>query len=364
MYSNILFSATAIALLAQQAATAPASPPTGSQVLANTSYGPIPDESSYYSTYPEKAPPFPANITAPVLNTTYGPPGPDDLMWQNLLSAEWIIYSFYQTAVEMFNTSSFTSLSLPNTTYMRIVSIRDNEAGHLRIFQDQISSNSIKPGACQYEFPFTTTSDFLALQNLIEIASMAFLTGLVQQGKLNTTKGALTAIGETETRHLVWGLIDVWNVDPFAGPADTSFPYANQILDTTNTFVVDGSCPSENPTYPSPRQNLPPISTATNTTSVAPGSTVEFVFSDAENQPSFSAEKEYYVVWFHGVENVTVAFDTGSNETVIPGRFEERGLIVGVVADEVGAPTLESVVAGPVYLLEQPSGLGTMLSSL
>jgi hypothetical protein len=364
MRSNISLSAAALCFLVHQASSAPATSPSGSQVLANTSYGPIPGESSYYSEYPEKAVPFPANITAPILNTTFGPPGPDDLMWQNLLSGEWAIYSFYQTAVEMFNTSSFTSLSLPNTTYTRIVSIRDNEAGHLRIFQDQISSNTIKPGACEYTFPFTTPSEFLALQNLIEITSMAFLTGLVQQGKLNVTKGALAAVGETETRHLVWGLIDVWGIDPFAGPADTSFPYANQILDTTNSFIIPGSCPAENPIYPSPRQNLPFISTSPNTTSIEPGSSVQFVFPEEDNQPLFEEGKEYFVVWFHGVENITTAFDTRSNFTTIPGVFEDRGIVIGVLADEVGAPTMESVVAGPVFLLEQLGSVGLQLASL
>ncbi|CZR56807.1 related to stress response protein rds1p [Phialocephala subalpina] len=361
MYTKLSLSAAAMPVFMPQVYSAPAAPPD-SQILSNTSYGLIPGESSYYSNYPSKDPPFPANITAPVLNTTSGPAGPDDLMWQNLLSAEWVIYSFYQTAVEMFNTNSFTPLGLPNTTYQRIVSIRDNEAGHLRIFQDQISSNSVKPGACKYEFPFTKSEEFLAFQNLIEISSMAFLTGLVQQGQLNITKGALTAVAETETRHLVWGLIDVWNVDPFAGPSDTSFPYANQILDTTNRFIVPGSCPSANPSYPSPSQHLPPMAITNSTKSVTPGSKIQLQFEDPTNQPEFREEKEYYAVWFHGVENITVPFDTKTNKTIVPATFEEKGLIIGVLADEEGATTLESVVAGPIYLLQQPTALGTMLA--
>jgi hypothetical protein len=79
---------------------------------------------------------------------------------------------------------------------------------------------------------------------------MAFLTGLAQQAQLNATKGALTAIGETESRHNTWALMDIWDVSPFAGSFDTSFPYANQILYSTNQFIVPGSCPQENPPYP------------------------------------------------------------------------------------------------------------------
>ena len=165
--------------------------------------GPIPGESSLYSEYNQKSSPFPANMTAPIPATSTGPVGEDDVLFQNLLSAEWAVYSFYQQGVEAFNQSVFVDLGLPNTTYQRLIEIRDNEAGHLRIFQDSISSASIKPGACRYEYGFADAMEFLALQNIIEVSSMAFLTGLAQQAKLLSTLGALVAIGETETRHEV-----------------------------------------------------------------------------------------------------------------------------------------------------------------
>ena len=171
--------------------------------LSDPKCGPIPGESLLYSAYTQKTPPFPANMTAPVSATTTGPAGEDDILFQNLLSAEWAVYSFYQQGVEAFNQSVLTDLGLPNTTYQRITEIRDNEAGHLRIFQDSISSSSIKPGACRYEYGFTNAMEFLALQNIIEVSSMAFLTGLAQQAKEMSTMGALVAIGETETRHEV-----------------------------------------------------------------------------------------------------------------------------------------------------------------
>lgn len=170
--------------------------------LSNSKCGPIPGESAYYSDTDE-SPPFPANMTAPIPATASGPVGEDDILFQNLLSAEWAVFTFYQQGVEAFNASVFTDLGLPNTTYSRIAEIRDNEAGHLRIFQDSISATSIKPGACEYDYGFTNAMDFLALQNIIEVSSMAFLTGLVQQAKGLSTMGALSAIGQTETRHEV-----------------------------------------------------------------------------------------------------------------------------------------------------------------
>lgn len=174
-----------------------------SSCVGDPKCGSIPGETALYSEYLEKSPPFPANVTAPIPPTAIGPPGEDDALFQNLLSAEWAVFSFYQEAVKVFNQSVFIDLGLPNTTYQRIVEIRDNEAGHLRIFQDSISSASIKPGSCRYDFQWTNAMEFLELQNLIEVASMAFATGLAQQAKLRTTVGALVAIGETETRHEV-----------------------------------------------------------------------------------------------------------------------------------------------------------------
>lgn len=172
--------------------------------IADPTYGPIPGESDVYNNYNGTAAPFPANQSDPILPAMSGPPGPDDLLFQNLLSAEWAIYSFYQQAVEAFNTTSFTDLGLPNTTYERVTSIRDNEAGHLRIFQDSISSTSIKPGICKYDYGWTSAEEWLALQVTIEVSSMAFLTGLVRQATTDATRSALVAIASVESRHNTW----------------------------------------------------------------------------------------------------------------------------------------------------------------
>ena len=328
--------------------------------LYDSKDGPVPGESTVFSTYRGKEPTFPGNDSRPTLPTTVGPPGPDDLLFQNLLSAEWVIYSFYQQAVEAFNSTAFSALGFPDTTYDRIQEIRDNENGHLRIFQDSISSNSYKPGPCKYEYGFgTDPATFLATQALIEVASMAFLTGLVQEAKLNASKGALTAASQTETRHEVWALMDIWNTSPFAGPIDTVYPYANQIMDITNVFIVPGTCPKSNPVYPDPRQGLPRIDTVRNTTSLRPGHAIDVTFSEG---PKFEEGKDYYAVFFHGFLNITVPFDLTHNRSTIPAGLENLGVTLMVVAEEVGAPTLESVVAGPLIIVNQPEAISTKVS--
>ncbi|RHZ51801.1 uncharacterized protein CDV56_105507 [Aspergillus thermomutatus] len=321
----------------------------------------VPGESYLFTTYTGKKTPLAANYTRVIPPTDPdGSPDPDDVLWQNLASAEWIIYSFYQQAVEAFSPSDFTALGLPNTTYQRIAEIRDNEAGHLRIFQDQISNHSLKPGPCKYEFGFnkSTPEIFLALQVYIEVSSMAFLTGLSRQANLNVSKSALMAVGQVETRHNVWSLIDVYNTSPFSGPADTVYPYANQILDTTNNFVVPGSCPKANPVYPNPRQGLPLLAFSKNGTTARLGSKIHFLFEDPDNQPQFEDETEYYAVFYHGINTVSVPFDRKTNSSTIPARFDPESSIIMVnIADRRDAPTEESVVAGPLIILEQPGSL-------
>ena len=333
----------------------PSAAPSGSsQILVDPRIGPIPGESSYYTNENSTSPPFPGNYSQPVFPTSNGTAGADDLLFQNLLGAEWAIFAFYQFGVETFNQSIFEDAGYPPHTYQRIIEIRDNEAGHARIFEEQISSASTKPAPCKYRFGITSPVAYLAAHTVVEISSMSFLTGLILQAQLNSSKAALVAIAEVESRHEAWGLIDIWQQSPFAGPVDTVFPYANEILDTTKVFIVPGSCPPGNPDYPVPSQNLPSLSYKTKSTTLLPGSPVTFAFSNPTNQPHFEAGKTYYAVYFHGLLNITEPFDTKTNSSMIPAEFEARGLFLAVISDTPGAPTIGSVKAGPLIITEQP----------
>jgi len=336
------------------------------QKLADPTYGPIPGQSDHYNYYWGIERPFPGNITDPIFPTENGPPAPNDYTWQNLLSAEWVIFEFYQQGVETFTDEDFIKAGLPNNTRRRLMEIRNNEAGHLRIFQNQISPRSIKPGPCKYKFPLDDPIKYLAFMTVLEISSMVFLTGLVQQPELNVHKSAMVAIAATEARHETWALLDIWKENPFGGPTDTMFPYANQILYTTNAIIVPGSCPPENPEYPRPHQRLPFLSAAKDTKSLAPGSVVRLNFTDPNNQPHFHPGIQYYAVFFHGLLNISMPIDTKhwpkKDITItIPPEFETKGVIVALVANTPGAPTFDTVVAGPAVILNQPVHLGPAL---
>lgn len=346
--------------------------------LADPACGPIAGSSPIYSSLTTIAPPWPGNTTAAVLNTTNSAPAPDDLLFQNLLAAEWIIFSFYQQGIETFNSTSFTASGFPNTTHARLLEIRNNEAGHLRIFQNSISPASVKPGPCKYSFPFDDPTSYLALQTIIEVSSMVFLTGLELQAVSDPAKAALVAIAEVETRHETWSLINNWRASsPFAGPADTAFPYANLILDYTNAWVEPGSCPRENPVYPSPRRGLPGLSVVGGATSIQPGAnlTLSVGAGGSGNETlsilgEYAADQQYYAVFFHGLLNVSVPiefFSSSSSSSLptfnvtVPANLEAKGVFELVLASEQGAPSADSVVAGPLVMLEDPAALGLSL---
>lgn len=89
-------------------------------------------------------------------------------------------------------------------------------------------------------------------------------------------------------------------------------------------------------------------------------------FTDPGDQPRFDAHGHYHAVFFHGVVNASVPIDVSQGPqkgiwATIPADFETKGVVVAVVANEPGAPTKESLVAGPGIILEQPTELATAL---
>lgn len=168
------------------------------------------------------------------------------------------------------------------------------------------------------------------------------------------------AIASTETRHNTWSLINNWNASLFARPTDTSFPYANQILDFTYSWVVNGSCPVESPIYPSPRQKLPRLSAA-RAKSVQPGANITLSVSGGEKTLRFEQGREYFAVFCHGLLDVSVPLDTQTMRVQVPACLEPKGIFGVVPPTTEGAPTEESVVAGPLVMLEDPAELGLLL---
>ncbi|KAK8041275.1 hypothetical protein PG994_014282 [Apiospora phragmitis] len=336
------------------------------QKLADPSYGPVPGESPIFNTYWGKAPTWPGNLTDAVMPTKKGPPGVDDQVWQNLLAAEWIIFSFYQQAVEMFNESSFIAAGMPNTTYRRVQEIRNNEAGHLRIFQNQISETSVKPGACKYNFPLQRPRLLPCVGHGLGDLQHGFPHGSCAASQARQCEGR--HVGHRRDGDAPRGLAIDGHLEgePPGRPVGHGLPLRQRGPWQHGQPRGTRQLPQENPEYPTPNQHLPALGASKNTTSLAPGSTIDLAFTDSKNQPKFVKGKQYYAVFFHGQANETVPIDTcdwpkKSISVQIPAKFEEKGVIAAVLADTPGAPTKETIVAGPGIILEQPEPLGVKL---
>lgn len=306
-----------------------------------------------YNTQRGPDPPYPGNRKNPILPTSNGLPAPDDALFQSLASAEWTIAHFYDFAIRKWNADTFVKLGFPNNTYDRLQEIRDNEVGHVQITLDMISDASTKPGPCEYEFNISSPMEFIIRQTLIEASGPAFLPGLTSQARESRSQGVLTSLSQVEVRHGTWSAMSLFNANPFTGPADTLYPYPMQILSQVAAYIVPGSCPKANPPFPNPPQRAatmvshPPFPQA--------GDDVQFLFPVPSLQPEFESGKEYFVVYFHALGNITRKFDTKDGRSRVPGEFDKgKGVIVAVIADVPGATTEESVVGGPLLMLQQP----------
>jgi len=225
-----------------------------------------------------------------------------------------------------------------------------------------------KPGKCKYNYGFqeantlvTQAQTYMALVSVIELGSMAYLTGLAQNS--STAAGLATIMGviSAETRHLTWVNSAVLAGDPFAGPSDTVYPYATQILSNTKQFVIDGSCPSGNPTYPIGDQLLPKLSPA-NTSMIQEGGFIDLTFKNASHgdhsPPSLKTGDNISVVFFHSLWNYTVPItvdDPSVLRAQIPNITSWSGELIVTLTDQQSIQKAKDVIAGPLQIeLDSP----------
>jgi hypothetical protein len=107
---------------------------------------------------------------------------------------------------------------------------------------------------------------------------------------------------------------------------------------------------------------LPRLTYNTNITStLAPGTTIELIVESNSGRQLAKADN-YYAVFFHALNTYSVPFNTSTGIVTIPAQIEPLGLLLIAIADEPGAPTAESVVAGPLPILLAPLSLRPYLA--
>jgi hypothetical protein len=108
---------------------------------------------------------------------------------------------------------------------------------------------------------------------------------------------------------------------------------------------------------------LPPLIYNTKTSTLAPGTTIELIVDTSSGNQLPKADN-YYAVFFHALNKYSVPFNTSTGIVTIPAQIEPLGLLLIVIADERDAPTAESVLAGPLPILQAPTSLRPYLGGL
>lgn len=80
--------------------------------------------------------------------------------------------------------------------------------------------------------------------------------------------------------------------------------------------------------------------------------------------PTFNYNKEYWAVFYYGVQKESVRYNPKENRVKIPTYFDlDSSIIIVNIAEEKDTPTKDSVIARPLILLEQPGILTKDISS-
>lgn len=281
----------------------------------------------------------------------------DQLLFQNLLAAEWIVDSMYASGLQHFTQSDFTAAGYPNNTYAQLESVYQNENGHLRLFERAIDENVIKPGRCNYSYGFEQISNkteaaqiYMNIVSEVEIGSMAYLTGLAHQAEQVETLYTIMGTISAETRHLTYVNGQVLVVGNFVGPTDTIYPFPLQLLSVTKQFIVPNSCPHDNPPYPSPDQNLPKLLLdikRSNIQSKNGNLTLSALLTDSQ------AKDDLHVVFFQSVFNYTEKVTSLGNNTYqvnIPTLTSDKGNLIVALSNTSHVTKKEDIIAGPLEI--------------
>ncbi|PWN91062.1 hypothetical protein FA10DRAFT_302238 [Acaromyces ingoldii] len=291
----------------------------------------------------------------------------DQGLLQNLLAAEWIVDGLYRAGMKTFKASDFVDAGFPTDTYSQLKAVYENENGHLRVFEDAIASTNIKPGRCQYLYGFEDIKNrtlqvqkYMVIVSEIEIGSMAYLTGLAQQAESAETLATIMGTISAETRHLTFVNGQVLRIGSFVGPTDTVYPWPLQILSTTKQLIVPGSCPKQNPEYPSPDQKLPKLSLNTSASDIKRANgTMNIAFAKPSGgdlpplQRSSPEASNLHAIFFNSLFNYTVKasfLEDGSIFVNMPTLTANNGNLLVAIANTSNVRSKEDIVAGPLQV--------------
>jgi hypothetical protein len=228
--------------------------------------------------------------------------------------------------------------------YDELKYIAHDEEGHVVYLEAGLTAAGATPNAaCEYAFPMTTPSEFVALASVIEGVGVSAYLGAAP---LITDKAYLTAAGsilvtealhQSATRGAV-GEIPMANV--FGTPMGP-----NAVYSIASAFIT--SCPSTNSALPFMAY---PGLTLISGEPTAPGALVDLM-------PAAALPETYYATFVSGLQIIPVtpsSFANGMVMVEVPEMIEGQSYVF-ITSDNSGNLTDSSILFGPAILEVTPS---------
>lgn len=123
-----------------------------------------------------------------------------------LLGLEHMEAAFYRVGMKKFEAADFEALGFPGVIRNNFVAIRDHERSHVKSLSKIVTSLGGEPvSPAQYDFPYRTLAEFLAVGAQLETLGLAAYAGVSQflQGETDLL-GTILAVHSVEARHAAY----------------------------------------------------------------------------------------------------------------------------------------------------------------
>lgn len=269
----------------------------------------------------------------------------DDTVLNFALTLEYLEADFYAGALKKFNAQAFAAAGFPAWVHGRFVEIGQHESAHVEFLQKALGSKAAQK--CSYSFPYTDPKSFAALSQVLEGVGVSAYAGAAQFIKNPDYLTAAASILPTEARHASWIAAAVNSFSPWSGPFDAPLGLSS-VYHLAAGFIVPGSCPSTNPSFPV--KAFPSLLFD----KAVPGSTSAITYDK-----SASNSDQVYVAYFTGLQTLFEKVTNG--HVLVPSSLS--GQVYAVVTTNSKAATDADIVAGPAVLVFERDSKGNLIKA-
>ncbi|KAI9811142.1 MAG: hypothetical protein M1827_005593 [Pycnora praestabilis] len=264
---------------------------------------------------------------------------------------------FFAQGLHNITSGGWGTKGYPSNTADVVARIAAQEAVHVATFEALLSNyNATTIPPCKYQFPSTSTDQFLALGNIITSVGIGAVISL-SQSLANTDPALITSTTSTitvEARHDAFFRM-TGNEVPNPAPFDTAIS-ADWAYNLALPFIVPGSCPISPPLPVLPALTIVPAS-APGFAPATPPAAINFTF-DPKSAPFASVSNEPLFIGWVNQLNVPVytpvkIISSGVGSAAVPVGLE--GTAFAALTAQNSAKNVNDLtgatVAGPAVVL-------------